>query len=150
VLERLDGTLATPTAALNGALAGFDSAPLRLPCAFTHLLRRPELGLAEVWALAGWSDAFPRPDAAAQVEVTVKYAGYVERQNDAVRRAAKMEHARIPAALDYGAIAGLSREVREKLSALRPQSLGQASRIAGVTPVAVALLSVHLRRHGSA
>ena len=150
VLSRLDSTFVTPTAAFNEALAACGSAPLRLPCPLTQLLRRPDLSLAEVWSLAGWSDPFPRPDAAAQIEVTVKYASYVERQKDAVRRAAKMEHARIPVALDYGSIAGLSREVREKLSALRPQSLGQASRIAGITPVAVALLSVYLRRHGGA
>ncbi|MEO8604343.1 MAG: tRNA uridine-5-carboxymethylaminomethyl(34) synthesis enzyme MnmG [bacterium] len=150
VLQRLDGTQATPTAVMNDALARLGSAPLRMPCAFSQLLRRPEFGLAEVWGLAGWTDELPRPDAVAQVEVTVKYAGYVERQQDVVRRAAKMEHARIPQALDYGLIPGLSREAREKLNALRPQSLGQASRIAGMTPAAVALLSVHLRRHGHA
>jgi tRNA uridine 5-carboxymethylaminomethyl modification enzyme len=103
-----------------------------------------------VWSLAGWQDELPRSDVAAQVEVTVKYSGYVERQRDVVRRAAKMEHAHIPRGLDYAAIPGLSREVREKLTELRPQSLGQASRIAGITPAAVALLSIHLRRLGSA
>jgi tRNA uridine 5-carboxymethylaminomethyl modification enzyme len=86
----------------------------------------------------------------AQVEVDIKYAGYVKRQHDAVRRASRMEEARIPASFDYDAILGLSREAREKLLALRPLSLGQASRIAGMTPAAVSLLSVHLRRHGAA
>ena len=150
LLARLESVTATPTAALHAALAACGSAPLRLPCSFGQLLRRPELGLAEVWSLAGWEDAPPRPDVAAQVEVTVKYAGYVARQHDVVQRARKMEQARIPGALDYDAIPGLSREAREKLTAVRPQSLGQAARIAGITPAAMALLSVHLRRRGGA
>ena len=80
----------------------------------------------------------------------VKYAGYVKRQEDAVKRGTKIEQAIIPAALDYQSITGLSREVREKLTAIRPHSLGQASRIAGVTPAALSLLSVHLKRHAGA
>jgi tRNA uridine 5-carboxymethylaminomethyl modification enzyme len=146
LLRRLDTAVVTPTASLNAALVACGSAPLRLPAPLSQLLRRPELDLAAVWSLAGWTDERPAADVVAQVEVTAKYAGYVERQNDTVRRAAKMEHARIPSALDYGAIPGLSREVCEKLIAIRPQSLGQAARIAGVTPAAVALLSIHLRR----
>jgi len=148
--ERLYGTTATPTAECSRRLAAVGSAPLRLPAALAQLLRRPELDLAAVWMVAGWSDPLPHPDVVAQVEVDIKYAGYVKRQHDAVRRAARMEDARIPASFDYDAILGLSREAREKLLALRPLSLGQASRIAGMTPAAVSLLSVHLRRHGAA
>ncbi|MCX5737274.1 MAG: tRNA uridine-5-carboxymethylaminomethyl(34) synthesis enzyme MnmG, partial [Proteobacteria bacterium] len=148
--ERLYGTTATPTAECNRRLAAVGSAPLRLPAALAQLLRRPELDLAAVWTVAGWSDPLPHPDVVAQVEVDIKYAGYVKRQHDAVRRASRMEEARIPASFDYEAILGLSREAREKLLALRPLSLGQASRIAGMTPAAVSLLSVHLRRHGAA
>jgi len=150
IIALLEQTVATPTATLNDGLVALGSAPLRLPSSWAQILRRPEMGLGEVWSLAGWQDPLPRPDIAAQVEVTLKYSGYIERQHDVVRRSAKMEHAPIPRALDYAAIPGLSREVREKLIALRPQSLGQASRIAGVTPAAVALLSIHLRRLGRA
>ena len=150
VLALLQQTVATPTVELNRRLGELGSAPLRLPCPFAILLRRPELDLEAVWSLLGTDAPAPHPDAAAQVEVALKYSGYVDRQNDAIRRAARMEDARIPATFDYHAVSGLSREVREKLSTLRPHSLGQASRIAGVTPAAVSLLSIHLRRLGAA
>ena len=146
----LESTTATPTAELNARLVALGSTALRLPCSFAQILRRPELDLPAVWSMIDTAAATPSPDAAAQVEVAIKYAGYVDRQNDAIRRAARMEDARIPDAFDYQAIPGLSREVSEKLSILRPHSLGQASRIAGVTPAAVSLLSIHLRRIGAA
>ena len=146
----LESTIATPSVELNRKLVALGTAALRLPCPYAQLLRRPELDLASMWALIDTEMALPSPDAAAQVEVALKYSGYVERQNDAIRRAARMEDARIPAAFDYEGIPGLSREVRERLSALQPHSLGQASRIAGVTPAAVSLLSIHLRRLGAA
>jgi len=148
-IARLESTVGTPSAALNARLVALGSAALRMPCSFAQILRRPELDLAAVWSLLDPTLPLPSPDAAAQVEVSIKYAGYVERQNDAIRRAARMEDARIPDAFDYEAIPGLSREVRERLSVVRPHSLGQASRVAGVTPAAVSLLSIHLRRIGA-
>jgi len=146
----LESTTANPTAELNRRLVALGSTALRLPCSFAQVLRRPELDLVSLWTLMDTSLPPPSPDAAAQVEVTLKYSGYVDRQNDAIRRAARMEDARIPDAFDYDAIPGLSREVRERLTVVRPHSLGQASRIAGVTPAAVSLLSIHLRRLGAA
>jgi tRNA uridine 5-carboxymethylaminomethyl modification enzyme len=91
----------------------------------------------------------PAPDVAAQVEISIKYDGYVKRQREALQRAVRMEQARIPETFDYEGISGLSREVQEKLSSIRPMSLGQAARIAGVTPAALSLLSIHLRRAGA-
>ncbi len=149
-IAKLEEAVATPTEALNCALNLLSSTPLRLPCPFAHLLRRPELDLAAVWSLAAFGEPLPRPDVAAQVEVALKYAGYVDRQRAAIARTNRMESARIPPSLDYTVIPGLSREVREKLSTLRPQSLGQASRISGITPAAISLLSIHLRRLGTA
>jgi tRNA uridine 5-carboxymethylaminomethyl modification enzyme len=145
-LTRLEARVVMPSATVNERLAARGSAALRQPISAAQLLRRPELGLADVWSVAGFDDQAPTADCAAQVEVTVKYAGYIARQQDAIDRAAKMERAVIPADFDYTAIPGLSREVRERLSTLQPLSLGQASRIAGVTPAAVSLLSIHLRR----
>jgi tRNA uridine 5-carboxymethylaminomethyl modification enzyme len=81
-----------------------------------------------------------------QVEVEIKYSGYVERQLEAVERFKKMEEARLPEGLDYSSVKGLSREVREKLERVRPRSLGQASRIVGVTPAAISILSVHIKK----
>ena len=80
------------------------------------------------------------------VEADLKYAGYVKRQQALAERGAKMEAARLPLDLDYAKVAGLSREVVEKLERIRPASLGQASRISGVTPAAIACLEIHLRK----
>jgi tRNA uridine 5-carboxymethylaminomethyl modification enzyme len=145
-LARLAETIAAPTPSVNAHLAALGSAPLRLPCSLAQLLRRPELTLRDVWALGDFTDPALHGDCAAQVEITLKYSGYVRRQQEAIARAARMETTAIPAGFDYAQIVGLSREVREKLSAVRPQSLGQAARIPGVTPAAVSLLSIQLRR----
>jgi tRNA uridine 5-carboxymethylaminomethyl modification enzyme len=149
-LARLEQAVVTPSQTINQRLVALGSAPLRLPCPVAHLLRRPEITLADAWAVAGFDDDPPRADCGAQVEVSVKYSGYIERQQEAIARTAKMERAAIPAGFDYAAIPGLAREARDRLSALQPRSLGQASRIAGVTPAAVSLLSIHLRRMGVA
>ena len=85
-------------------------------------------------------------DVTLQAEVEIKYAGYIERQTEMVQRFKKIENVRLPEDLDYSEITGLSREVREKLIRIKPRSLGQASRIAGITPAAISILSVYLRK----
>ena len=81
-----------------------------------------------------------------QVEIATKYAGYIDKQQDEVARAAQYEHLALPADLDYDAVTALSFEVRQKLAKHRPQTLGQASRVSGVTPAAISLLLVHLKK----
>ena len=81
-----------------------------------------------------------------QVEIATKYAGYIDKQQDEVARAAQYEHLPLPADLDYDAVKALSFEVRQKLAKHRPQTLGQASRVSGVTPAAISLLLVHLKK----
>jgi tRNA uridine 5-carboxymethylaminomethyl modification enzyme len=81
-----------------------------------------------------------------QVQIGIKYAGYIHKQNEEVERAATYEGLRLPADLDYNAVGALSFEVRQKLGKFRPETLGQASRISGVTPAAISLLLVHLRK----
>jgi len=81
-----------------------------------------------------------------QVEIATKYAGYIHKQTDEVARAANLEHLKLPAALDYGEVTALSFEVRQKLAQHRPETLGQASRISGITPAAISLLLVHLKK----
>jgi tRNA uridine 5-carboxymethylaminomethyl modification enzyme len=81
-----------------------------------------------------------------QIEIGIKYAGYVERQEDEVRRAAAFETLRLPAEFNYSKVKALSFEVRQRLNQQRPTTLGQASRISGVTPAAISLLLVHLRK----
>jgi tRNA uridine 5-carboxymethylaminomethyl modification enzyme len=82
-----------------------------------------------------------------QVEIATKYAGYIDKQNDEVQRASAYEHLKLPAELDYAQVTALSHEVRQKLARHRPETLGQASRISGVTPAAISLLLVHLKKH---
>jgi tRNA uridine 5-carboxymethylaminomethyl modification enzyme len=84
-----------------------------------------------------------------QVEVRAKYAGYIERQEEQIERARRHEETQLPQDLDYGALAGLSHEVRQKLAATRPATLGQAARVPGVTPAAVQILLVHLKKRGA-
>lgn len=144
-IERLEKTTVNPSDEVNTALSALGTAPLRSPTSLAQILRRPELCYADVLSLAP-SDVLPS-DAVAQVEVSVKYEGYINRQNEGVRRYQRMEQTPIPDELDFHRLDGLSREVREKLVAIAPRTLGQAARIAGVTPAAVALLAVHLKRH---
>ncbi len=123
------------------------------------LLRRPGITFDTVEAVAhaaGIADVSREtltaelgPMAAAvieQVEIGTKYAGYIEKQNDDVRRAAHYENMRLPSELDYAAVPALSFEVRQRLNTLRPETLGQASRLSGVTPAAISLLLVHLKK----
>ena len=80
------------------------------------------------------------------LEVQASYSGYIERAAEEIERSSRQEHTPLPADLDYAALAGLSNEVRQQLAAVRPATLGQAARIPGVTPAAVSILLVHLRR----
>ena len=110
------------------------------------LLRRPEVRFADV---APWLPAPSEPiapDVADQVEIAAKYAGYIERQKDEVARQLAQETLELPLDIDYANVRGLSREVQQKLNQHRPQTLGQASRVQGVTPAAISLLLVHLKR----
>jgi tRNA uridine 5-carboxymethylaminomethyl modification enzyme len=149
-LELLRSCTVVPSPASDQALVALGSTPLKQTTSLAQLLRRPELSIAAVCSLSGSAFPLPAPDVAAQVEISLKYDGYVKRQQEALQRANRMEKARIPTTFDYEGIAGLSREVQEKLSAVRPISLGQASRIAGITPAALSLLAIHLKRAGAA
>jgi tRNA uridine 5-carboxymethylaminomethyl modification enzyme len=114
--------------------------------AITDLLRRPEVTYASLMTLPGAGTPVDDPAVAAQVEVSVKYAGYIERQRDEVARQLGQETLPIPPDLDYAQVRGLSTEARQKFAAGRPETVGQAARISGITPAAVSLLLVHLRR----
>ena len=110
------------------------------------LLRRPENNYASVCALPGGGPGVPDEQVAEQVEIQAKYEGYIARQNDEIVRRRASEELPLPANLDFREVAGLSREVQQLLNRHRPQTLGQASRLSGVTPAAVSLLLVHLKR----
>jgi tRNA uridine 5-carboxymethylaminomethyl modification enzyme len=110
------------------------------------LLRRPELGMAHLLSLCPEQGGVDDEAVLEQVEIRVKYQGYIDRQHAEVERMQRYEHWRLPNELDYGNVIGLSNEVREKLRQQMPETVGQASRIPGVTPAAVSLLLVHLKK----
>ena len=114
---------------------------------FFDLLRRPQTRYAELMTLPGApDDPLSDPLVVAQIEIAAKYQGYIERQRDEVSRSAQQEGMILPDDLDYAAVRGLSKEVQQKLADHRPQTVGQASRIQGVTPAAISLLLVWLKR----
>jgi tRNA uridine 5-carboxymethylaminomethyl modification enzyme len=144
--ERLRGTWVSPqTLAAEAAQAALGQAIGR-EYSLYELLRRPEVSYADLMRLPGAGPGVGDPRVADQVEVEAKYHGYIERQRGEVARQRRHEELELPAELDYAEVRGLSTEVRQKLSAQRPVTLGQASRIPGVTPAALSLLLVHLRR----
>jgi len=110
-----------------------------------QFLRRPEVDYDLVAAMAPPPGPLP-PGAAEQVEIEAKYAGYIEKQQVEVARFRRLEDRRIPPDLDYGALSGLRTEAREKLASVRPATVGQATRLAGVNPADVSVLLVHLKR----
>jgi len=111
-----------------------------------ELLRRPGVTYANLMTLPGAGEAVAATAVAEQVEIATKYAGYIERQNEEIGRRGAQESQRLPADIDYRRVRGLSVEVQQKLNAHRPETVGQAARISGVTPAAISLLLVHLKR----
>ncbi|MBM4189668.1 MAG: tRNA uridine-5-carboxymethylaminomethyl(34) synthesis enzyme MnmG, partial [Betaproteobacteria bacterium] len=112
------------------------------------LLRRPAVRYEDLMTWPGVGPSVEDAAVVEQLEIEAKYAGYVERQREDVERCRTQEEARLPDDIDYGKIHGLSIEVRQKLNQLRPATLGQAARISGVTPAAVSVLQVYLKRQG--
>ena len=110
-----------------------------------ELTRRPKVKLADLLDAAGISAT---DDVIEQVEIELKYQGYIDRQQAEVEKLKSQQALEIPAAINFDDIRGLSNEVKQKLNTVRPQNIGQASRISGVTPAAVSLLLVHLKRRG--
>jgi tRNA uridine 5-carboxymethylaminomethyl modification enzyme len=134
-----------PNAEINAKLELAGSSPLRNQATLAQILRRPEMTMEQLRIVR---PDIPRYalDVDAQVEIQIKYEGYVNRQLEIVERFQRMEHVRLPDDIDYSLISGLSREVCEKLSRTRPRSLGQASRISGITPAAISLLSYYIKK----
>jgi tRNA uridine 5-carboxymethylaminomethyl modification enzyme len=136
-----------PSAAVNAELTGRGSAALQAPAPLLSLVKRPQLDLPTLYRLAGEEPPVP-PEVVEQLEIKHKYEGYIRRQEEAARKFLQGEGRRIPPDFDYRGMPGLSAEVQEKLQEVRPQSLGQAARISGVTPAALAILMVYLKKWG--
>ena len=146
-LEKLDRTMIKPGPEINGLLEGLGSVPLRQAGSIKDLLRRPEITLADLEPFAGL-DRELAPGVKREVQLQVKYEGYINRQSEQVERFRKLESVELPEDMSYTGLAGLSNEVIEKLTRVQPRSLGQASRISGVTPAAISILQIHLRKQG--
>ena len=148
LVSYLEQNLRVPNDETNSILNSFASVPLRNQATLAQILRRPEISLAQIRMLHPDVPRYSQ-DVDAQAEIQLKYEGYVSRQLDIVERFKKMENAQLPIHIDYSKISGLSREVCEKLSRVRPQSIGQASRIPGITPAAISLLSFYVKKRSA-
>ena len=144
--------LSTTTVKLREGDALIESAGLRpdRPYGAMHLLGRRGVRYADVAALAGLDAPVTDEQVIEQLEVQACYAGYLQRQEKEIERLAKASSRPIPADMDYGEVRGMSHEAREKLSRFRPETVGQAERIQGVTPATISLLLIHLKRHEQA
>ena len=143
---RLSGLWASPNNVLGASLANSIGVEVSREGNAIDLLRRPELDYATLMRVPGLGPGVDDPKVAEQVEIETKYAGYLNRQREDIARQQRNESTAIPAAFDYALVHGLSAEVRQKLERVRPQTVGQAQRIPGMTPAAISLLLVHLER----
>ncbi|MCL1076342.1 tRNA uridine-5-carboxymethylaminomethyl(34) synthesis enzyme MnmG [Shewanella dokdonensis] len=133
---------------LVGALNPHLNTPISRDASFEELLRRPEMDYDKLMAVEGFGPAVADPLVAEQIQIQVKYAGYIQRQQDEINKTLRNENTGLPLDLDYKEVPGLSNEVVAKLNSHKPQTIGQASRISGVTPAAISILLVHLKKRG--
>ena len=143
---RLGALWASPANTLGGEVASVLQLPLSRETNALDLLKRPEVDYAKLLSLPSLMPAVEDADVAEQVEIGVKYAGYLERQREEIARQQRHETTAIPPGFDYAQVRGLSAEVLQKFERVRPETVGQAQRIPGVTPAAISLLLVHLSR----
>ena len=122
--------------------------PISREATFEELLRRPEMDYDKLTAIEGFGPALTDPMAAEQVQIQVKYSGYIQRQLQEIEKQQRNENTGLPVELDYQEVLGLSNEVIAKLNDAKPETIGQASRISGITPAAISILLVHLKKRG--
>ena len=146
--QRLSSIWVQPKSPAGESLAKTLGKPLAREFTLRDLLKRPELGYADIAALPGIDGQPVRDDTVAeQVQIQAKYQGYIDRQQDEIDKLKRHEATPLPESLDYSQVDGLSNETRQKLGDTRPATLAQAARISGVTPAAVSILLIHLKKH---
>lgn len=145
--QRLKSTWVQPNTAMGQAIVDKFGTPLSHEYNLLNLLTRPEIDYAGLVEVTGGGEIDPQ--VAEQVEIKTKYAGYIDRQQEEIARLRASEDTRLPEDIDYAGISGLSKEIQGKLSQARPETLGQASRVPGVTPAAISLLLIHLKKRGA-
>lgn len=144
--ERLKSTWVNPARLPADAASRLIGQPIEHEYSLFELLRRPNLNYAQVLTLPGGGTGEDDARVVEQVEIAAKYQGYIDRQNEEIEKQREQETLRLPADLDYSRLAGLSMEVRQRLQIAQPETLGQASRLQGVTPAAISVLLVHAKR----
>ena len=148
-LKRLQDTRLNPNTATLNNLAGIrETGELKQPTSLAELLKRPELRYEQISQIAPSSEILS-PVVAEQVEIQIKYDGYIQRQQRQIHQFKKLENFRIPDTFDYTDVHGLKTEAREKLAKIRPASIGQASRLPGVSPADISILTVILHQHNA-
>ena len=145
--QRLKSTWVRPSTPLGDAISQRFGTPLTHEYNLLNLLARPEIDYRSLVQITG--EGVEDSQVAEQVEIKTKYAGYIDRQQEEITRLRASENIALPMELDYTSISGLSKEIQHKLSLARPETLGQASRIPGVTPAAVSLLMIHLKKRSA-
>lgn len=146
--QRMRSTWIHPQHPSLEAVNALVNTPLTREQSLEELLRRPEVTYDALMAIEGVGPALSDSAAADQVEIQIKYAGYIERQHDEVEKQLRNENTLLPLDMNYRDVNGLSNEVIAKLNDAKPQTIGQASRISGITPAAISILLVHLKKHG--
>jgi tRNA uridine 5-carboxymethylaminomethyl modification enzyme len=146
--QRLKSTWVNPLAESAAEVNAHLATPLSREASGEDLLRRPDMTYAQLTSLSVFAPALDDAQAAEQVEIQVKYEGYIARQQEEIERQQRNENTLLPATLDYRQVSGLSNEVIAKLNDHKPVSIGQASRISGVTPAAISILLVWLKKQG--
>lgn len=144
----IDTIRVNPSEEVNAALARRGLMEIKKPLTLRELLRRPGLDLAAAFGLAGLDVNVPT-EIAGMIEVETRYDGYIKRQIEEARRFRRIEGMRLPDDLRYNEVSGLSTEIRERLAKQRPVSIGQAERLPGVTPAAISMLMIHLKKIGA-
>ena len=151
-LERLRSTWVTPSGLMPGEAERVLGTTIDREYSLAALLARPKVSYKDVASLKKVTgenvsrETLTRDDEIEQIEILLKYQGYINRQKEEVQKAIVHEKTPLPKDMDYDAVDGLSFEVRQRLKEVRPETLGQAGRISGVTPAAISLLMVHLKR----
>lgn len=145
--QRLKAHYVHPEHSATPALNPLLKNPVSREHTFEELIRRPEMTYKKLMEIEGIGPGLEHVQAAEQVEIQIKYAGYIERQKEEIAKTQRHEETLLPPTFDYSQISGLSNEVVAKLTESRPETIGKASRISGITPAAISLLLVYLKKH---
>ncbi|MCB4437260.1 tRNA uridine-5-carboxymethylaminomethyl(34) synthesis enzyme MnmG [Alteromonas sp. McT4-15] len=147
-LQRLRGQWIHPDHVATPELNPMLKNPVSREHSLEELIRRPEMTYSQLMEIESIGPGLDDPIAAEQVEIQIKYAGYIARQMEEIAKTQRHENTLLPVDMDFSKISGLSNEVVAKLSEARPETIGKASRISGITPAAISLLLVYLKKHG--